>query len=163
MNHDETAVFVHFNRSPHSCSSRDQEEILVTIDVEALSHADGESLFERLSDGSGEVGLLFDPLGDPQWIEIESDLGRGCGYRGPFFLLDRYRGAFAIRAPRALVELLIPVGTTEETFPCEVDLKSYTLSFALPAGRSLLSLFFSEGLSKPAPCEALSLPHLTGD
>ena len=97
----------------------------------------------------GDAGFSLDPVNDPHRIGI-SDQGI---YGGEFIRLDHRVGGFSARPPQALIDLLLPNGAVEATYPCQAESGYEDLFFTLPDGGSLLSLFF-EDLPPSRACEA---------
>ena len=95
------------------------------------------------------VGFVLDPLGDPHRVSID----KPGVYGGNFVLLNEHVGGFAARPPQALVDLLLPDGADEATYPCHVESGEWHLFFDLPNRGSLMSMFF-KGAPSTRACEA---------
>ena len=123
-------VSVRLNRLEHPC------EVLVTVIGDA-DDVDPE-YFDKLRMADEAVGFVLDPVNHPHDVFIEDDTH---AYSGEFFKLSACTGAFSAAMPEPLVELMFPAGRTEVTLPCKARSGDNELSFHLPEGRSLLSLF----------------------
>ena len=115
-------------------------EILVTVIGDP---GDSQpSYFEKLIGPAEGVGSEFDPIDRPHEVRINDGTDV---YGGETTLeLSSCKVVFRSRPPEALRELLFPAGAMEVTLPCTARSGEFDLSFTLPEGRSLLSLFFNE-------------------
>jgi len=122
-----------------------RDEILVTVLGDRYD--DDAIYFTKLLTSEEGVGLVLDPINHPHEVLIEDENGI---HGGGFEQLSDRTGAFLAHPPRALADLLFPAGATEVTLPGKAASGEFELSFALPEGRSLLSLFFRDPLPTPS-------------
>lgn len=125
---------------------KDRKGVLVTIIADPDD--DDAVYYTKLECAEEYVGFALDPTNHPHEVQIVDDAGV---YVGMFRLLDDFKGAFLATPPVELIDLLFPRGEMQVTLPCKATSGEYDLSFTLPEGRSLLSLFFED----PLPCTAL--------
>ena len=102
-------------------------QVLVMIKGDPL---DEEPIyFDKLTKDE-PVGFVLNTLGDPHRIGIDD----GGLYGGEFVLLNDWEGGFGACPPQALIDLLLPNGAVEATYPCIAESDEFDLYFTLPEG-----------------------------
>ncbi len=117
-----------------------RDEVLVTV----IGDPDDDEAYyySQLCRPGIRVGFELDPLNCPAWITISVE----GAYGGKFIHLGQSRGAFLASPPKALVDLLFADEAAEVVYPCDAVSGLCDLSFELPEGRSILSLFSDDPL-----------------